>query len=115
MRNNCKDTIRKAIQESWTDFCTDNEKETDVAILDKLLSPNPEATLSALKLPKGAYSGSDEETSACLIRSHFLVFKKSGKGGGETLKGHQRPLVTQVVESLVDRYILFCCPYYGAR
>ena len=96
MRDNYRDAIGKAKQESCTNFCTDIEKGVEAARLEKLLSRNPEATLGALKLPGGAYSGSDEETLACLIGANFSGFKRSGDGGGATPHEYQKLPVAQL-------------------
>ena len=85
MRNNYRDAIRKAKLESWTKCFTEIEKGAEATRLDKLLSRNPEAILGALKLPNGAYSGTDEEILACLIGVHFRGFKRSGDGRGRHL------------------------------
>ena len=49
MRNNYRDEIRKAKQESWTDFCKDIEKGAEVARLDRLLFRNPECHFRCAK------------------------------------------------------------------
>ena len=54
------------------------------------MARNPEAILSTLRLPDGAYSKSDEETLNLLTVAHFAGFKGPTKVGRYSQK--DRPL-----------------------
>ncbi|XP_043481640.1 uncharacterized protein LOC122510802 [Leptopilina heterotoma] len=80
MRDDYRNEVRKAKQDSWNAFCSSMKKGKETARLDKLLAKNPDAILGTLMLPDGTFSESDDGTLACLVQEHFPGFSRSGEG-----------------------------------
>ncbi|XP_043483556.1 uncharacterized protein LOC122512018 [Leptopilina heterotoma] len=83
MRDDYRNEVRKAKQDSLNAFCSSIEKGKEAARLDKLLAKNPDAILGTLMLPDGTFSESDDGTLACLVQEHFPGFSRSGEGGSD--------------------------------